>query len=90
LGPIASNNHGNSASNSVKGKLANFTFSLHAQTADTATVREAMQTRRPHKHTAVVRHELGQRAGIPYEVEKTICSACARVLDERPIRRAAA
>ena len=44
----------------------------------------------PHKHTAVVKHELRQRSGVPYEVERKICSACARVLDERPVKRAAA
>ena len=44
----------------------------------------------PHKHVAVVRHELRQRAGIPYEVERKVCSACARILDERPLKRAAA
>ena len=33
---------------------------------------------------------LRQRAGIPYEVERKVCSACERVLDERPVRRAAA
>lgn len=44
----------------------------------------------PHKHTAVVKHELHQRAGVPYEVERKVCSACSRVLDERPVKRAAA
>jgi hypothetical protein len=45
---------------------------------------------RRHRHTAVVKHALGQRAGIPYKVERKICSACERVLDERPLKRAAA
>ena len=45
---------------------------------------------REHKHKAVTRHELRQRAGVPYEVERVVCSACLRVLDERPLRRAAA
>jgi len=31
-----------------------------------------------------------RRAGVPYELERTVCSACARVLAERPLRRAAA
>ena len=44
----------------------------------------------PHKHVPVVRHELRQRAGVPYAVEQKVCSACARVLDERPLKRAAA
>lgn len=43
-----------------------------------------------HKHTAVTTHALRQQAGVPYEVERTVCSACRRVLDERPLRRAAA
>jgi hypothetical protein len=30
-----------------------------------------------------------QRLGIPYEVEQTVCSECERVLDERPLKRAA-
>jgi hypothetical protein len=46
--------------------------------------------RRGHKHTAVTHHLLSQRAGIPYEVERVVCSRCLRVLDERPLRRAAA
>jgi hypothetical protein len=43
-----------------------------------------------HRHTAVVQHALRQRAGIPYEVERKVCTACARILDERPLKRAAA
>jgi NMD protein affecting ribosome stability and mRNA decay len=45
---------------------------------------------RDHKHTAVRRHALRQRSGIPYEVERTVCAHCGRVLDERPLRRTAA
>jgi hypothetical protein len=33
---------------------------------------------------------VGQRGGIPYELERTTCSVCHRVLAERPLRRAAA
>jgi hypothetical protein len=33
---------------------------------------------------------MGQRAGIPYEVERKMCSSCRQVLDERPVKRAAA
>ncbi len=43
-----------------------------------------------HKHQAVTTHALGQRAGVPYELERTVCSQCRRVLDERPLKRAAA
>jgi len=48
------------------------------------------QDRADHRHTAVVTHALRQRAGVPYEVERRVCSACRRVLDERPVKRAAA
>jgi hypothetical protein len=33
---------------------------------------------------------LRQREGVPYEVERVQCSQCRRVLEERPLRRAAA
>jgi hypothetical protein len=33
-------------------------------------------------------HVLGQRDGVPYEVERDVCTTCGRVLDERPLRRA--
>jgi RNase P subunit RPR2 len=45
---------------------------------------------RAHEHTAITLHALRQRAGIPYEVERTICADCRRLLDERPLKRAAA
>jgi hypothetical protein len=43
-----------------------------------------------HQHRAVVAHALRQHAGIPYEVEQQVCSDCRAVLEERPLRRAAA
>jgi hypothetical protein len=43
-----------------------------------------------HRHRAVTLHVLAQRRGIPYELEQKVCSACSRVLDERPLKRAAA
>jgi len=46
--------------------------------------------RRRHTHTAVRTHVLLQRYGIPYEVERTVCSECRHVLAERPLKRAAA
>jgi hypothetical protein len=46
--------------------------------------------RRLHRHRAVTTHALRQQAGIPYEVERKVCSDCQRVLDERTVRRAAA
>ena len=45
---------------------------------------------RIHEHRAQTVHVLRQRAGIPYEVERTVCESCRRVLDERPLKRAAA
>jgi hypothetical protein len=44
--------------------------------------------RLPHKHHAVSTHLVVQRAGVPFELERTVCSECARVLAERPLGRA--
>lgn len=60
-----------------------------------STVKEQMTVslhrKRPlHRHKAVTTHVLSQHAGIPYEIERTQCSDCRRVLGERPLRRAAA
>jgi NMD protein affecting ribosome stability and mRNA decay len=49
-----------------------------------------MTPAKSHRHTAVTTHVLRQRAGVPYEVERKICSSCRRVIDEKPLRRAAA
>jgi len=46
--------------------------------------------RRLHRHTSIQTHVLLQRLGVPYEVERTVCSGCGQVLDERPLRRAVA
>jgi hypothetical protein len=43
-----------------------------------------------HTHKVVTVLALEQRSGVPYEVERRMCSACRRVLDERPLRRTAA
>lgn len=46
------------------------------------------QTRtEPHKHTSVTLRAIRQRSGVPYEIERKICSDCRRVLDEKPVRR---
>jgi hypothetical protein len=45
---------------------------------------------REHTHITVVTRAVGQRAGIPYELERKLCAVCRRVVDERPLRRAAA
>jgi NMD protein affecting ribosome stability and mRNA decay len=49
-----------------------------------------MTPSKSHHHTTVTTHVLRQRAGVPYEVERKICSSCRRVIDERLLRRAAA
>jgi hypothetical protein len=49
-----------------------------------------MTLKRPHKHTAVTVHAIRQRAGVPYQVERKVCSNCSRLLDEKPIKRAVA
>jgi len=46
--------------------------------------------RRTHTHSAVRTHVLRQRLGVPYEVERTVCTECRHVLEERPLKRAAA
>jgi hypothetical protein len=46
--------------------------------------------RLPHRHRAVSTHVVVQRAGIPYELERTVCRSCSRVLNERTVRRTAA
>jgi hypothetical protein len=47
--------------------------------------------RRPeHAHRPITLHLLRQQAGIPYEIERRVCRDCRQVLDERPLRRAAA
>jgi hypothetical protein len=43
-----------------------------------------------HEHVAKRVHVLMQRAGVPYEIEQQVCTACAQVLDEKPVKRAAA
>ena len=48
------------------------------------------QTTTPHEHVATNLHVLRQRAGVPYEVDQRVCAECRRVLDETPVRRAAA
>ena len=50
----------------------------------------AARQRRHHEHTVVVVHALRQQGGVPYEVERSVCTACRKVLDERQLRRTAA
>lgn len=44
----------------------------------------------PHRHRIVRTHVVVQRDGVPYELERTVCSTCAQVLAERPLKRAVA
>jgi len=44
----------------------------------------------PHRHRAVRTHVVVQRNGVPYELERTVCSGCAQVLAERQLKRTAA
>jgi len=48
------------------------------------------QVKLPHRHRAVSTHVVVRREGVPYELERTVCSSCERVLAERRLRRAAA
>ena len=52
--------------------------------------RASPTTRHIHEHVAKRVHVLLQKAGVPYEIEQQVCQACARVLDEKPVKRAAA
>jgi hypothetical protein len=68
--------------------------SIEMEPPDRSLPSERMTDKTPHtavhRHSAVVTHLLRQRSGVPYEVERKICSACNRVLDERLLKRAAA
>jgi hypothetical protein len=59
-------------------------------TAERLTTLERQMTLKRHKHTAVTIHAIRQRAGVPYHVERKVCSDCRRVIEEKTIRRAAA
>jgi NMD protein affecting ribosome stability and mRNA decay len=50
----------------------------------------AQQQSQIHEHVATRVHVLLQRAGVPYEIEQQVCADCRRVLDEKPVKRAAA
>jgi hypothetical protein len=45
---------------------------------------------RLHRHSPVVTHVLGQQEGVPYELERCVCTTCGRELALRPLKRAAA
>jgi hypothetical protein len=46
--------------------------------------------RRIHRHRAVRTHVVVQHGGIPYELERTVCTGCSQVLAERRLKRAVA
>ena len=47
-------------------------------------------SKQQHEHVAKQVHVVTVRAGIPYETEQQVCQACAQVLAEKPLKRAAA
>lgn len=47
-----------------------------------------LRIRLPHRHRAARTYVVVQRSGVPYELERTVCRGCERVLSERPLRRA--
>jgi hypothetical protein len=49
-----------------------------------------MTPKAAHKHTAVTVHAIRQRSGVPYHVERKVCSDCRLLLEEKTIKRAAA
>jgi hypothetical protein len=49
-----------------------------------------MAMKRIHKHNAVTTLAIRQRNGVPYQVERKVCTDCRRLLDEKPVKRAAA
>ncbi len=51
---------------------------------------QATSEKRIHRHRPVTTVVLERRSGVPFELERTICSECSRVLGERPLKRAAA
>lgn len=48
------------------------------------------EVKKQHTHRQVKIRVLGQREGVPYELERTLCVECREVIAERPLRRAAA
>jgi NMD protein affecting ribosome stability and mRNA decay len=50
----------------------------------------AQHTSKVHEHVTRRVHVLLQRAGVPYEMERQVCTSCRRVIDEKPVKRAAA
>ena len=75
------------------GQLQEFhPFGLGEDTAGKYRENEMSERQAPqsHEHVAKRVHVLRQRAGVPYEVEQQVCADCARILAEKPVKRAAA
>jgi len=53
-------------------------------------MRKTIPFQATHRHTKVTSYLLRQREGVPYEIARVQCSQCSRLLEERPLRRAAA
>jgi hypothetical protein len=49
-----------------------------------------MLLRLPHRHRGVSVRVVVQRDGVPYQLERTVCASCDRVLAERRLGRASA
>ncbi len=49
-----------------------------------------LRIRLPHRHRAVSTRVVVRRGGVPYEVERTVCRECARMLAETRLGRASA
>jgi NMD protein affecting ribosome stability and mRNA decay len=64
-----------------------FKGSIFAYFGNEMTMRHTLKV---HEHVAKRVHVLIQRAGVPYEIEQQVCTSCARILDEKPVKRAAA
>jgi hypothetical protein len=58
-------------------------------TAERRTRLRASGVKRAHKHIAVITRAIRQRNGVPFEVERKVCRDCRRILDEKPLKRAA-
>ena len=61
-------------------------------TLKSRTMSQLFHHRRPraHKHSPALTYAMAQRLGVPFEVERTVCTKCRQVLVERPLKRAAA
>jgi hypothetical protein len=78
------------AGDAVAGTTASAASRTTTGTNFTLILSSRLAMSRVHRHQPELRRVIRQRDGVPYEVEIRVCSVCGRVLDERPVRRAAA